>query len=139
MLKLRLSWLFFGILVAAQGLLAQQNQTNTIVGCLNRADRPGYFSLTEEGTGFRITVTGPEDLDRYSANNEVRLTGSMVRQQGDEVFRADRVERLSANCTTHLTAEGFRRAVGRATFGVQGGVGFDPELVYFGAHAQVGP
>jgi hypothetical protein len=29
--------------------------------------------------------------------------------------------------------------VGRATFGVRGGIGFDPEVIYLGAHAQMGP
>jgi hypothetical protein len=133
--------LYLGMLCIwwASGAVAQQTETNTIVGCLNRADRRGFYSLREEGTGFLITVTGPEELDRYSANNEVRLTGSIVREQGEDVFRVANMERLATTCAAQLNPEGFRRAVGRAIFGIRGGVGFDPELIYMGAHAQVGP
>jgi hypothetical protein len=73
----------------------------------------------------------------------VKLTGRMVREQGRDVFRVTNVEQLSPSCEPtfplHLSTEGVRDAVGRATVGIRGGVGFDPELIYLGAHAQVGP
>jgi hypothetical protein len=33
----------------------------------------------------------------------------------------------------------LKEAVGGATWGVRGGIGFDPELIYVGAQAQLGP
>jgi hypothetical protein len=33
----------------------------------------------------------------------------------------------------------LKEAVGGALLGVRGGIGFDPELIYVGAHAQMGP
>jgi hypothetical protein len=113
--------------------------TNTIVGCLTRSNRPGYFELQEEGTGFVITVTDTGQLEPYANNNEVRLTGRLVREGGIDVFRVSSAERLSQTCEIDLSPEGFRRAVGRALYGVHGGVGFDHELIYIGAQAQVGP
>jgi hypothetical protein len=121
---------------------AAPQDTNTIVGCLNPG-RSGLFSLREEGTGFVITVTGHPDLQRYSTNNEVRLTGRMTVQDGNDVFQVATVERLAETCQASvpfaLSQEGFNRAIGRATYGVRGGIGFDRELIYIGGQAQLGP
>jgi len=129
--------------VPATDGMAQQTatptDTSTIVGCLTRSDRAGFYNLREEGTGFLITVTDGDELEPYSNNNEVRLTGRLVRQGGLDVFQVDNVERLATNCQISLNVEGFRRAVGRALYGIHGGFGFDHELIYMGAQAQVGP
>jgi hypothetical protein len=131
------------MLAFPQQLSAQNEQNETITGCLTHGDRSGYFSLREEGTGFTITVTGSADLQPYSANHRVRLTGRMVREAGRDVFRVTNVEQLAATCEPsypmQLSKEGVRDVVGRATVGVRGGIGFDPELIYIGAHAQLGP
>jgi hypothetical protein len=120
-----------------------QTSVQTVTGCLSRGDRPGFYSIREEGTGFSIAVTGSGDLEKYSAGHKVRLTGSMAREADRDVFRVSNVEQLSTTCEPtfplHLSMEGAREAVGRATFGVRGGIGFDPELIYVGAHAQLGP
>jgi hypothetical protein len=67
----------------------------------------------------------------------------MVREQGEDLFRATTVEQLSTTCEPTapfaLSTKGMREAVGRATFGVRGGVGFDPAIIYLGGHVQVGP
>ena len=39
----------------------------------------------------------------------------------------------------HVSMESIKDAVGRATFGVRGGLGLDPELPFLGLHAQLGP
>ncbi len=123
-------------------LLAQQ-QDETITGCLTPGDRSGFFSLREEGTGFTITVTGTADLRAHSANHRVRLTGRMVRERGQDLFRVTRVEQLATTCEPtfplNVSREGIRQAVGRATYGINGGVGLDPELIYLGAQGQFGP
>jgi hypothetical protein len=120
-----------------------QAQPETVTGCLTRADRAGVYTIREEGTGFTITVTGSDDLAQYSAGHKVRVTGKMVREQGEDLFRVTKVEQLSTTCEPTapfaISGRGMREAVGRATLGVRGGVGFDPAIIYIGGHAQVGP
>jgi hypothetical protein len=88
-------------------------------------------------------VTGSNDLAKYSSGQKVRVTGRMVREQDQDVFRVTQVEQLAATCepTTPgaFSTRGMREAVGRATLGVRGGVGFDPAIIYIGGHAQIGP
>jgi len=124
-------------------LQAQQKDETTITGCLTPGDRAGYFTLREDGTGFSITVTGSADLQPASANHKVRLTGTIAREQGTDVFRVTRVEDLAPTCEPtfplFVSKQGLSQVVGRATFGVHGGIGLDPELIYLGAQAQFGP
>jgi hypothetical protein len=67
----------------------------------------------------------------------------MVREEGRDLLRVTAVEQLSVECEPtfplHLSGGGVADMVGRATFGVRGGIGFDPELIYLGAHVQLGP
>jgi hypothetical protein len=67
----------------------------------------------------------------------------MAREQGEDLFRVTKVEQLSTTCEPTapfaISGRGMREAVGRATLGVRGGVGFDPAIIYIGGHAQVGP
>jgi hypothetical protein len=121
-----------------------QEKVQTITGCLNKTDRSGFYTLREEGTGFSFTVTGSDDLERYSAGHKVKLTGNMVREQAKDIFRVTNVEQLSTTCEAPalpipLSGEAIRQAIGRATVGIRGGIGFDPALIYLGGHAQVGP
>jgi hypothetical protein len=120
-----------------------QERPDTIIGCLTRGSRAGVYSIREEGTGFTIAVTGSDDLAKYSSGQKVRVTGKMVREQGEDLFRVSSVEQLSTTCEPSapfaLSTQGMKEAVGRATFGVRGGIGFDPAIIYIGAHAQLGP
>jgi len=124
-------------------LSAQQPDETTITGCLTPGDRAGFYTLREEGTGFTILVTGVADLQQASANHRVRLTGRMLRERGEDLFRVTRVEDLAPTCEPtfplFVSREGISQAVGRARYGVNGGVGLDPELIYLGAQAQFGP
>ena len=114
---------------------------DTIIGCplSARADRPGFYSIREAETGFTLLVTGLDDLGRYTSGQKVRLTGMTVREEGEDLFRVSKIEQLSATCDTPATAlpQSMKEAVERASFGVRGGVGFDPAIIYMGAHAQL--
>jgi len=48
-----------------------------------------------EGNRLTTTVTGSDDLEKYSAGHKVKLTGRMVREQGIDLFRVTKVEQLS--------------------------------------------
>jgi hypothetical protein len=99
--------------------------------------------LREEGTGLSTTVAGSDDLEKYPAGSKVKLTGRLVREEGRDVFRVTNVEQLSPTCEIapqmELSVESIKDAVGRATLGIRGGIGLDPELIFLGAHAQLGP
>ena len=126
------------VIMSEQGLPAfGQAQRDTITGCLNRSDRLGFYSIREEGTGFTIIVTGSDDLAQYSQGHKVRVTGKMAREQGEDLFRVASVEQLSTTCETAAIPKSMKEAVERSTFGVRGGIGFDPAIIYMGAHAQL--
>ena len=116
---------------------------NTMTGCLGRGGSPGFYLLREERTGLSTTVAGSDDLEKYSAGSKVKLSGRLVREEGRDVFRVTNVEQLSPTCEItpqmELSVESIKDAVGRATVGVRGGLGLDPELPFLGLHAQLGP
>jgi hypothetical protein len=115
---------------------------NTMTGCLIRSGSPGFYLLREDSSGLTTTVAGSGDLERYASGSRVKLTGTLVREEGRDVFRVTLVEQLSPTCdpsSVQLSVESLKDAVGRATFGVRGGLGLDPELPFLGLHAQLGP
>jgi hypothetical protein len=113
-----------------------------MTGCLIRIGSPGFYLLREDGTGLTTTVAGSGDLERYASGSRVKLTGRLAREEGRDVFRVTNVEQLSPTCeptSMQVSVESIKDAVGRATFGIRGGLGLDPELPFLGAHAQIGP
>ena len=114
----------------------------SMTGCLSRGGSPGFYLLQEEKTGLSTTVAGSDDLEKYSVGSKVQLTGRLIREEGRDVFRVTNVEQLSPTCevkTAPVSVESIKDAVGRATVGIRGGLGLDPELPFLGLHAQLGP
>ena len=117
-----------------------QAERDTIIGCLTaRGDRAGFYSIKEEGSGFTILVTGLDDLAHYTAGQKVRLTGKTVREQDEDLFRVSKIEQLATTCEPAPLPKSVKAAMEQSTFGVRGGVGFDPAIIYMGVHAQLGP
>ena len=117
-----------------------QAERETIIGCLTaRGDRAGFYSIKEEGTGVTILVTGLDDLAHYTAGQKVRLTGKTVREQDEDLFRVSKIEQLATTCEPAPLPKSMKEAMEQSTFGVRGGVGFDPAIIYMGVHAQLGP
>jgi len=74
-----------------------KNET-TITGCLNK-DSSGSYTLTDEKTGVKTTVTGPSDLEKHSANHRVTLTGAEKTETGGKaVFEVSKIQHLSTSC-----------------------------------------
>ena len=103
----RLSWVVvLGLAVAglfASRMFAQdpsdrpKNET-TMSGCLNK-DSSGNYTLTDEKTGVKTTVTGPADLEKHSANHRVTLTGTAKADaKGNQVFEVSKIQHVSASC-----------------------------------------
>ena len=79
----------------AQAPKPAEGKTQTMTGCLNKGkDVAQHYSFTDQATGKTLTVTGPADLEKHSANHTVRLTGNMTA----EVFKATKVEHVAATC-----------------------------------------
>lgn len=73
------------------------NET-TMTGCLTK-DSSGAYTLANETSGVKTTVTGSADLEKHSANHKVTLTGSMKTDSaGKSVFEATKIEHVSDSC-----------------------------------------
>ena len=82
----------------------QQNQRDrqanhsTLTGCLNK-DTAGTYTLTDEKTGNKTTVSGSADLEKHSANHRVTLTGSTKSDAGGKaVFEVSKIQHMGTSC-----------------------------------------
>jgi len=75
----------------------QKNET-TITGCLTK-DASGAYTLADEKTGTKATVTGTADLEKHSANHKVSLTGTAKTDtSGKSVFEVTNIRHIAADC-----------------------------------------
>ena len=75
----------------------KQRET-TLTGCLNKAGSDMY-SLTDETTGAKTTVTGLPALEKHSANHKVTLTGTTKTDaSGKSVFEVSKIQHVSTSC-----------------------------------------
>jgi hypothetical protein len=79
-----------------QGADRQQNET-TMTGCLSK-DSAGGYTLADEKTGAKTTVTGPAELEKHSANHKVTLTGSAKTTDGKSTFTVSKIQHVAAEC-----------------------------------------
>src|SRR5437016_3308442 len=77
---------------------AKGNKETTITGCLSKGSAQAQYTFKDEVTGNELTVTGPADLEQHSANHTVKLTGTSSTEGGKAMFRASKVEMVSASC-----------------------------------------
>jgi hypothetical protein len=76
----------------------RMSSTSTMTGCLSK-DASGAYTLTDETTGVKTTVTGPSDLEKHSANHKVTLTGAAkTGADGTTVFQATKLKHVSDTC-----------------------------------------
>ena len=81
----------------AQQADRQKNET-AITGCLTK-DASGVYTLADEKTGTKSTVTGPSDLEKHSANHKVSLTGmAKTDTSGKSVFEVTKIRHIAAEC-----------------------------------------
>jgi hypothetical protein len=73
------------------------NKDATMTGCLNK-DASGNYTLTDENTGVKTTVIGP-DLEKHSSNHKVTLTGTTKADtSGKSVFEVSKIQHVSTSC-----------------------------------------
>ncbi|HEY1495597.1 MAG TPA: hypothetical protein VGF49_13690 [Candidatus Solibacter sp.] len=76
----------------------RMNNASTLTGCLNK-DASGAYTLTDETTGVKTTVTGAADLEKYSGNNKVTLTGAAKTDAaGKPIFEVSKLKHVSDTC-----------------------------------------
>ena len=75
-----------------------QNETS-ITGCLTKST-DGNYTITDDKTGVKTTVTGPADLEKHSANHKVTLTGTAKADAGgNQVLQVDKIKHVSTSCS----------------------------------------
>jgi hypothetical protein len=74
----------------------QQNETS-ITGCLSK-DATGGYTIADEKTGAKTSVTGTADLEKHSANHKVTLTGTSKMDSGKSVFTVTKIQHVAAEC-----------------------------------------
>jgi len=73
------------------------NKDAAMTGCLNK-DASGNYTLTDENTGVKTTVVGP-DLEKHSSNHKVTLTGTAKADtSGNSVFEVSKIQQVSTSC-----------------------------------------
>ena len=55
--------------------ISAQEEEKSATGCFNKADREGYYVLTDKSSGEETIVTGLDALEPHSSNHEVTVTG----------------------------------------------------------------
>ena len=82
-------------------ILAQEKKDATemsVTGCFNKGDAEGYYVLTDEKTGKRITVIGDAGMlashaKRHGrAGHKVTITGSMTKETDKDVLKARKIQ-----------------------------------------------
>jgi hypothetical protein len=70
----------------------------TMTGCLTKGSA-GNYTLTDEQTGVKTTVTGPAELEKHSTNHKVTLTGTAkTDSNGNQVFEVSKIQHVSPSC-----------------------------------------
>ena len=70
----------------------------TMTGCLTK-DTGSNYTLTDEKTGVKTTVTGASDLEKHSSNHKVKLTGmNKTDANGNQVFEVTSIQHVSTTC-----------------------------------------
>lgn len=143
--RLLFNCIVFALLMSVVEVGFSQAQPETRSGCLMNGPSAGTFVLVDEVTGIRTPVVDPvigSNLGQYTANggSRVTVTGTMTRQGTSDLFQINTVQQTQTACApVGFSMTSLKQDIGRARFGVRGGVGFDPELVVVGGQAQLGP
>ena len=80
--------------------ISAQEEEKSATGCFNKADREGYYVLTDKSSGEETIVTGLDALEPHSSNHEVTVTGMMMMEEdGNEVLKATGIQHIAGTCT----------------------------------------
>lgn len=69
----------------------------TVTGCLTKGASAGQYTMTDQKTGEKTSIAGPDELDKY-VNKTVQLIGTLSTQGQEKVFKPESVSQVSASC-----------------------------------------
>lgn len=69
----------------------------TVTGCLTRGASAGQYIITDQKTGEKTPVAGPDQLDKYLSQT-VKLIGTIGSQGQEKVFKPESISQVSATC-----------------------------------------
>ena len=69
----------------------------SVTGCLTKGTAAGLYTITDQKTGEKTPIAGPDQLEKY-LNQTVKLTGTISGQGQDKVFRPESVDQVAASC-----------------------------------------
>ena len=95
---LTLAGFFAGQMLAQERGGTNQAKETTMTGCLTK-DTAGTYTLTDEKTGVKTTVTGPAELEKHAENHRVTLAGTAKADaSGKQMFEVSKIEHHSTTC-----------------------------------------
>ena len=69
----------------------------SVTGCLTKGAAAGLYTITDQKTGEKTSIAGPDQLDKY-LNQTVKLTGTVSGQGPDKVLKPEAVDQVAASC-----------------------------------------
>jgi hypothetical protein len=69
----------------------------SVTGCLTKGSAAGLYTITDQKTGEKTSIAGPDQLDKY-LNQTVKLTGTISGQGPDKVLKPEAVDQVAASC-----------------------------------------
>jgi hypothetical protein len=69
----------------------------SITGCLTKGATATQYVITEEKTSQQVPFAGPAQLEKY-LNQMVQVTGTVVAQGSEKVFKPESINQVSPNC-----------------------------------------
>jgi len=80
----------------------QQNEEGdaqkvTLTGCLDKSNAANEYQITDQKSGEKVPFGGPAKLDKY-VNQTVKLSGKVVSQGSDKVFKPETISQVSPSC-----------------------------------------
>jgi hypothetical protein len=73
------------------------NGKMTVSGCLTKGTAAGQYTITDQKTGEKTPIAGPDQLDQY-LNQTVKLSGTIASQGQEKVFKPVSISRVSDTC-----------------------------------------
>ena len=69
----------------------------SVTGCLTKGAAAGLYTITDQKTGEKTSIAGPDQLEKY-LNQTVKLTGTVSGQGPDKVLKPEAVDQVAASC-----------------------------------------
>ena len=84
------------VTVIAQDKNEEKKGSASITGCLNKGEDANHYVIKDEKTGKETVVMGDAALlERHANNHQVRVTGTMAKDKGKDVLKANDLKMIA--------------------------------------------